>query len=299
VKVSLTLSGFTRLFDGDLRRVLDAARRADDAGIDQLVVADHVVMGPRIDRYPFGTFPYGPEEPWPDPLMLLAAIAAVTTRVRLATGILITPLRPVAVLAKQCATLDQQSGGRLDLGVGVGWQREEYEAVGVPFARRFAVLDDQLVALRALWSAEQPVEVHLETVDFGPTWCMPRPVQAGGVPIGFGMAATDATVSRIAEHGSAWLPIHTTSRDELRDGSARIRAALAEHGRDPSSLEIRYAARPVLNDDGALDHDATRAAAEDLAQDGVTIASFGLGRNLERPGAIDRFIADLAEAFRR
>ena len=101
MQVSLTISGFTRLFDGDLRAVLDAARAAEDAGFDQLTLPDHVVMGPRTDRYPFGTFPYPAEEPWPEPMTLLAAIAAVTERVRLATGILISPLRPAVLLAER------------------------------------------------------------------------------------------------------------------------------------------------------------------------------------------------------
>src|SRR5262249_2589073 len=122
MSVSLTISGFTRIFGGDLALVLDAARVADRAGIDQLVLADHVLMGRRTDRSPYGTFPYGPDEPWPEPLTLLAAIAAVTERCRLATGILIVPLRPAVVIAKTAATVDRLSNGRLDLGVGVGWQ---------------------------------------------------------------------------------------------------------------------------------------------------------------------------------
>ena len=101
--VSLTLSGVGRIYGPDFRGVLDLARAADDAGVDQIVVPDHIVMGSRTDRYPFGTFPYGPDEPWPEPITLLAAIAAVTERVRLGTGILITPLRPPALLAKMVA----------------------------------------------------------------------------------------------------------------------------------------------------------------------------------------------------
>src|SRR6195256_4655227 len=131
MQVSVTISGFTRLFDNDLRAVVEAARAADGSGVHQLVVPDHVVMGTRTDRYPFGTFPYGPEEPWPEPLILLAAIAGATERGRLGPGILISPLRPAVLLAKPAATLDQVSHGRLDLGVGLGWQREEFEAGGV------------------------------------------------------------------------------------------------------------------------------------------------------------------------
>lgn len=297
MRTSVTISGFTRLFDGDLRRVLDAARAADAAGIDEIVVADHVVMGARTDRYPFGTFPYGPEEPWPEPLALLAAIAAVTERARLATGILISPLRPAAFLAKQAATVDQLCGGRLDLGIGVGWQREEYEAVGVPWTARWQVLDDQIVALRRLWTEPGPVELALETVAFGPTWCEPRPAQPGGIPLGFGMAATERTVARVAEHGRAWLPIHTTPLEEVRDGVDRMRAAMQARGRDPRELEVRYAARPAFGADGRLDGPATRAGAEALTEHGVTTAAFGLGRDLDRAGGVHRFLEDLGAAF--
>jgi probable F420-dependent oxidoreductase len=297
MRASVTISGFTRVFGGDLRRVLDAGRAADAAGLHQIVVADHVVMGPRTDRYPFGTFPYGPEEPWPEPLTLLAALAAVTERARLATGIVISPLRPAVLLAKQCATLDQLCGGRLDLGIGVGWQREEYEACGVAWPDRWQVLDDQLAVLRALWTHPGPVELELPTVRFGPTWCEPRPRQPGGVPIGFGAAATDAMVERIAQHGRAWLPIHTVAPADVRDAVGRIRAAMAARGRDPDELDVRYAARPVFGDGGRLDRGATRAAAEALREHGVTIAAYGLGRDLDSAGGVTRFLDDLGAAL--
>jgi alkanesulfonate monooxygenase SsuD/methylene tetrahydromethanopterin reductase-like flavin-dependent oxidoreductase (luciferase family) len=170
VQVSLTISGFTRLFGGDLRSVLDTARAADATGIDQLVLPDHVVMGARTDCYPFGTFPYSNEEPWPEPLTMLAAIAGVTEQVRLATGILISPLRPAVLLAKAAATLDGISHGRLDLGVGIGWQREEYEAAGIRWSDRRVRFEDQLRACVALWTRTPPVTFSSTTVSFGPTW---------------------------------------------------------------------------------------------------------------------------------
>ena len=121
---------------------LDLARAAEDAGVDRIVVVDHVVMGPHTDKYVWGKFPVPPDAPWFEPITMLTAIAAVTERVRLATGILIVPLRPAAFLAKQIATLDQLSNGRVDLGVGTGWQREEYDAAGVPWDERWQRLDD-------------------------------------------------------------------------------------------------------------------------------------------------------------
>ena len=225
MQVSLTISGVTRLFDGDLRAVLDAARAAEDAGFDHLTLPDHVVMGPRTDRYPFGTFPYPAEEPWPEPMTLLAAIAAVTERVRLATGILISPLRPAVLLAKTAATLDAVSHGRLDLGVGIGWQREEYEASGVPWSDRYGRFEDQLHACFALWTDEPPVEFSSPTVQFGPTWCEPRPVHRP-IPIWFGVAATARNTALMRELGSGWMPIHTTPPEAIAAGCGGAARAL-------------------------------------------------------------------------
>lgn len=301
LSVSLSISGFTRLFDGDLRAVLDVARAADDAGLDQVVLADHVVMGSRTDRYPYGRFPYGPDEPWPEPLTMLAAIAPVTTRTRLATGILISPLRPAAVLAKTAATLDQLCEGRLDLGIGVGWQREEYAAVGVPWAHRHQHFDDQLGALAALWTTPPPVSFHSPTVALDDVWCEPRPRQqhpATGIPLWFGVAATDAHVARMATHGAGWLPIHTTTADDLRDGIARLRAACAAAGRDPDSFGVRAGLPLAVRDDGTIDLDESRARAKPLLDVGVTTLAVGLGRHLHDARDVRQFITALGELSR-
>jgi probable F420-dependent oxidoreductase len=297
VQVSVTISGFTRLFANDLRAVVEAARVADGAGVHQLVIPDHVVMGTRTDRYPFGRFPYGPEEPWPEPLIVLAAIAAATERIRLATGILISPLRPAVLLAKTAATLDQVSHGRLDLGVGIGWQREEYRAEGIPFADRRLRFADQLRACVALWTREPPVSFESSTVAFTDLWCEPRPVRPDGVPLAFGTAATPEMVDLMAELGAGWLPIHTTTPEELLDGLDRLRNAYRTAGRDPAALTVRETLRPVIDERGRLDGPATLAAAQPLAARGITMASVGLGRNLDDAGGVARFFEDLGRAF--
>ena len=185
-------------------------------------------MGPRTDRYPFGTFPYPPEEPWPEPLTLLAAMAAVTERVRLATGILISPLRPAVLLAKTAATLDAVSHGRLDLGVGIGWQREEYEALGRAVGGPVPAFEDQLHACFALWTRRAAGRVPSPTVPFGPTWCEPRPVQRP-IPLWFGVAATARNIALMRELGSGWMPIHTTTPEALVAGIAAL----------PAGFEVR------------------------------------------------------------
>jgi alkanesulfonate monooxygenase SsuD/methylene tetrahydromethanopterin reductase-like flavin-dependent oxidoreductase (luciferase family) len=125
-----------------------------------VLVSDHVVMGEHLDAYGDparggtvgGRQPTGPDGHWLDPLAVLAHLAAVTERVRLGTNILIAALRRPVVLAKQASTIDVLSGGRLDLGVGVGWQAEEYEAAGLDFGRRGRLLDHTLEVCRALWT---------------------------------------------------------------------------------------------------------------------------------------------------
>ncbi len=295
--VSITVSGLTRLFGADLAAVLDVARAADDAGIHQLVLPDHLAIGPRTDRYPFGTFPYPPEEPWLEPLTTLAAFAGVTERVRLATGVLIAPLRPALLLAKTAATLDALSGGRLDLGVGTGWQREEFTDTGQAFVGRTARLDDTVRACRALWTEPPPVSFAAPTVAFDGLWCEPRPVQAGGVPVWFGGGPTDATAGRIAALGDGWLPVGVMPLDELTGGIGRIRVAYRDAGRDPARLGVRAGVPVVTDDRGRVDLPATLADVDRLADAGVTLISLALGRFLRDRDDVAPFLRDVGAAF--
>jgi probable F420-dependent oxidoreductase len=198
-----------------------------------LIVSDHVVLGPDVADYPWGTFPTGPDGAWLEPLTVLTAVAAVTSRVRLATGILIAPLRPAAVLAKTVATLDQLSGGRVDLGVGTGWQRAEYDAVGLDFDRRGTLLTETMTTCRALWEGRVP-----------DVYCEPRPVQTR-LPVWFSGTLHDRNVARIVELGDGWIPIMGASVDEIRAGAARLRDAFAAAGRDPAEFRVQASARDL------------------------------------------------------
>jgi probable F420-dependent oxidoreductase len=295
VKLSVTISGLARLFGDDLAAVVDAARIADEVGVHQVVLPDHVAIGPRLDRYPFGReFPYPPDEPWLEPLTTLAAIAGATERVRLGTGILVAPLRPALVLAKSVATLDVLSRGRVELGVGVGWQREEFTQAGQPFAGRAARLDDTVRACRALWEQEPPVTFASGTVSFTDLWCEPRPVQAR-VPVWFGAGPSDATIGRIAELGDGWLPLGV-ERDVLAATVVRLRDAFSARGRDPDGLGV-LVGLPVVQRAGRVDLGATVAPLPGLASAGVTTVSVGLGRNLANRADLEPFLRDLAAAF--
>jgi probable F420-dependent oxidoreductase len=293
--LSLTIAGLHRTFGPELDHYLDVARVADEVGVDQVVLADHVVMGPNTDAYPYGEFAFAPEEPWAEPLTLLTAIAAVTTRVRLGTGILITPLRTPASLAKTVATLDALSRGRVDLGVGVGWQREEYDVAGVAWAERWGRLDDGLRACRALW-AESPASFTSPSVSFTDIWCRPGPVQAR-LPIWLGAKATERNCARVAEWGDGWMPLEArTGSDELFEGIARLRSAFVAAGRSEDELLVR-AGLPFVRGEDGFDLPASREAALRLAEAGVTHFSVNLRRSIASAGDARAFLEQLGEGL--
>jgi probable F420-dependent oxidoreductase len=293
--LALTIAGFHRTFGPELDHYLDVAKAADEVGIDQVILAEHVVMGRNTDAYPYGDFPFAPEEPWADPLTLLTAIAATTSRIRLGTGILISPLRTPASLAKTVATLDALSRGRVDLGVGTGWQREEYDVAGVPWDDRWSRLDDGLRACRALWT-ESPASFSSPSVSFTDIWCSPQPVQAR-LPVWLGAKATARNCARVADWGDGWMPLEAkTGPEELHAGIAALRAAFVEAGRSPDQLLVRYGLPFVRGEDG-FDFAATREAALELAGAGVTHFSVNLRRSIASAADARSFLEQLAEGL--
>src|SRR5579859_4367111 len=186
--------------------LFDLAKAADRAGIDRVMVSDHVVYGEELDEYgkpevggqAGGKQPTGPDGHWLEPMTTLSVIAGMTSRVRLGTNILIAALRRPAVLAKVTSTLDVLSGGRLDLGVGVGWQREEYEAAGLAFDGRGRLLDETLRVCRVLWTSER-AGYESPSLRFEGIHMMPKPVQPGGVPIWVSGTVNPRVARRLAE----------------------------------------------------------------------------------------------------
>jgi probable F420-dependent oxidoreductase len=270
-KICIGLYRVEGLLGGDMRSLLDVVRDADQAGIDQVSFPDHVVMGENLDGYPYGEYRLPPDEPWYEPMTMMAAVAAVTQRLRVSTGVLIAPLRPPALLAKQVATLDVLSGGRLDLGVGVGWQREEYAAQGLDYAARWGLLDDGLRACRKLWN-EAPTSFESSSVRFERIRSDPQPIQSP-IPIWFGVAPSPRQARRIAELGQGWNP---QGLDEagIRAGIEMIREAFLRAGRDPSQLAVRAHSRYELDARGRADLSASIEHAHRLAEIGVTHVSF-------------------------
>lgn len=255
--------------DAPWRALVDLAVQVEEAGLDGISTVDHVVMGGDLSSYPYGGFPGDSSAAWLDPLTVISTIAGATSRISLGTGILISPLRPAALLAKMAATLDVLSGGRVVLGVGTGWQRAEYEAVGVDWARRGQIFDDQLAALRELWS-EGPTNLSAETLTLSDVYCYPKPVQSGGVPLWIGGKLTQRNLNRIVRWGSGWIPAPTDGPSAVAEGVATLRAALEEAGRDPATVKVRVSPRPVRNDDGVLDVEASMRGATRLLDAGGT-----------------------------
>jgi probable F420-dependent oxidoreductase len=296
VQIAIGLYGLQRWYDGDFAPVVGLARIAEDAGIDQVSLTDHVVMGENLGKYPYGAFPAALDFPWFEPLTVLAAIAGGTRRIGLSTGVLIAPLRPAVLLAKQLATLDVMSRGRVCIGLGLGWQREEYEAAGIPWEHRLARLEEQVRACKLLWT-EAPASFHGSTVRFERLHAWPRPVQPAGVPIWFGLAPTDRNIGLIAELGDGWIPIEKRP-EELARHIARLRQAFAARGRDPQGLAVRALLQSAMGADGRPDLTATLAQVPALVAAGVTmieVLPFALCRG---PGDFAAFCERLAVAKR-
>ena len=217
---------------------LEICKVAEEIGFESLWGGEHVVLPSNIEsRYPYtadGRIPAEPDTPIPDPLIWLAFAAAAAPTLRLGTCILIVPQRNPLVLAKELATLDRLSGGRVELGLGVGWMREEFEALGVPWERRGARNDEYIAAMRALWAGPH-AEFHGDFVDFGPVTCSPRPVQAS-IPILVG-GDTDAAIDRAVRIADGFFPGEGDA-ERLAALIARLHDAAVRADRDPASIEI-------------------------------------------------------------
>ena len=190
----------------------ELARAAEQNGFESLFFPEHThIPASRISPWPGGA--ELPREYWHthDPFVGLAAAAAVTSDLKVGTGIALVTERDPILMAKPVATLDHISDGRLILGVGAGWNAEEMENHGTPFAARWKVLRERILAMKAIWSDEE-AEFHGDYVDFDTVWSYPKPKQAGGPPILLG-AASKYTYKRIAEYCDGWFPIY---QDEAR-----------------------------------------------------------------------------------
>lgn len=288
---------------GGWRSLLDQGTGADKAGIDRLVVSDHVILGENLEVYgdpkaggtEGGVQPTGPDGHWLDPLTVISMWAARTTHTRFMTGILIAALRRPATLAKQLATIDVLSEGRLDIGVGVGWQREEYEANGLEYKGRGQLLDETLEICQTLWS-QQSAAYQSDRVRFEKVHLNPKPLAPGGVPFWISGTLNKNVLRRMVRFGSGWIPWGPDAMDPI-GGLAKIAEAMEKGGRDMKGFQASSYLQ-VAEDGGKIDAAKTMAPVGAMAEAGVT--DFRVTLNLPaEESAVEDLLSPLVEAFRR
>jgi probable F420-dependent oxidoreductase len=260
---------------------------AEGLGFDSLWVAEHVVLFDEYgSKYPYsadGRLPARPTSGVLEPFTSLAYLAAVTSRIRLGTGILLVPQRNPVYTAKEAANIDWLSGGRLDLGVGVGWLAEEFRAVGVPWPRRGERTRSYLEVMRRLW-CDEVSEYKDEFYELPACRQFPKPVQKPHVPIHFG-GESDAALQRTADIGQGWYGFNLEP-DGVAERLARLDRMLAANGRKRSELVISVS--PYLREMSPAKLEAYRRAGADQ------VILIGFARNRE---AIAHALEKLAETY--
>lgn len=256
-----------------LEDLIGLAQYAESLDFESLWTFEHVMVPVEYEsKYPYssnGKMGGGSDNPFLDPLIALTAVAAHTKTVRLGTGVNILSQSNPLLLAKQAASLDVLSGGRFMLGAGIGWLKEEFDAMGVPFERRGARYDDYVVAMRKVWSGEV-VEHQSDFINWSGFQSYPLPKQEGGVPIVIGGSKGKA-FERIAKHGDGWFA-PTNDAAGLEPMLAPLKAACDEVGRDYNSIEITS----MWDNTGGLD--AVKAF-EDIGVSRLIVPLFALGRD--------------------
>jgi len=240
--VSVLTENWTMTDPRDIRGIVRMAQEAEDAGFDMIMISDHVLLGPsagsegRMENPRDYAMP-GNQDPateWPSSIVMLSAIAAATTRIRLGGIALIAPLRHPLALAKDLATLDLLAEGRLVIQPTVSWHRDEYDALGVPFNKRGKILDEDLEIWRRVW-AESPASFHGEFFDFTDVYLDPKPRTPKGPAMWFGgESLTDPVLSRLVKYGSGYHPLGRPKAEDV----AKLRAGLEAAGRSIDEIEM-------------------------------------------------------------
>ncbi len=237
---------------------VELAREAEARGFYSLYIPEHThIPTSRRTPAPTGDEVLGEEYLRSlDPYVALGAAAAVTERILLGTGIALVAQHDPITLAKQLATLDLLSRGRLVLGIGYGWNREEMENHGIDVKRRRALVREKVLAMQTLWSHDV-AEFHGEFVSFEPSWQWPKPVQKPRPPILIGGGAGSKLFAHVAEYADGWIPIGGAG---LRAAIPELRRVVEEHGRDPG--ELRIVPMGVFPERGKLDYYASIGVTE-------------------------------------
>ena len=255
----------TRGIGGNAEGILTLARRAEALGYGALTINDHIVVPNKIGS----KYPYTPTGEWAgavtgecmDILNVLAFLAAATSKAKLITSVMVVPHRQAVQAAKQLATIDQLSGGRLVVGCGAGWMAEEFAALNLPaFAERGKVTDEYIAAFKELWTKPAP-SFNGKYVRFADVRFEPKPLQKPHPPIWIG-GESEPAIDRAVRLGDAWYPVGMNPRRPLdtvsrfQGGVADLKAAAEKQGRDPASIGLAFAAlwliskEPIMSDAG-------------------------------------------------
>ncbi len=295
--VLVLLEQWTLVEGTDMRGLVDMAVAAEAAGIETVMLSDHVLLTPKAGAEGRMANPrdyaapgnQDPATPWPDSVVLAAAIAARTERIRIALSALILPLRHPLHTATQLATLDQLCGGRLIVQPTVSWLAEEYAALGVPFDRRGRILDEQLAAMSAVWRSS-PASHHGEFYDFEDVYVEPKCVRPEGPLMWFGGQHVHGPIlRRLVAHGHGFHPFGTPTAEDLD----LIRRTMLDAGRDPDALEMIGGIRPRFHaDDAPGDLEEAMAAIPAKLAAGYTSICF-------KPSQYTDDVAEVPELCRR
>jgi probable F420-dependent oxidoreductase len=295
----LILSENWTLVDGrDLPTLVRWAREAEDAGFDSVMLSEHVVLGPDAGARGVMTNPRAyaapgnqdPATPWPSSLLLLSAIAAATSRVRLVASAVLAPLRHPLLLARELGTLDLLSQGRLVVQPGVSWSRDEYAALGVPFHRRGRILDEQLAVLETVWR-DTPASFHGEFFDFSDVYLEPKAFRAEGPRMWFGGQHVHGPVlERLVRYGHGFHPFGTPTAEDLR----MLREALTAAGRDPAGIEMVGGTRATFaDDDSCADLGAAMAPIAEQIEQGFTTFCVKPSQFIDDPAQLPGFLREV------
>lgn len=269
--------------------VAEFVRVLEEEGAESVWMPEHVIMAenyePLYEYSEDGTAPVAPTTMMPDPLQWLNFAAAHTDTLQLGTGVLIGPQHSAAILAKRLSTLDALSEGRLEVGIGIGWQKEEYEAIGVPYSQRGKRLDEMLDVMRTLWR-DDPATFHGEFTRFDKVYCDTKPTSPGGIPFLIG-GSSEAAAKRAGLRGDGFFP-YTISPEDLTKRMETVKATAKENGRNPDELSLTIWPHSYKAG-GTFDFELIKQYA-DIGTDRLIVAAFEAGD--DSMDGMRRFLAD-------
>jgi probable F420-dependent oxidoreductase len=279
------LPGLVPRWAPTLRDLGDLVVEFERLGFDDVMDGEHILFAPQM-HHPGGSgnMVHGRDRQHSDrcdSLLLFAALAPRTTRIRFVSAVVLAAAHNFAILARQAATLDQLSAGRFTLGVGAGWFAGEFEAMGIPPAERAARLEEIIRACRALWSGG-PASFEGRWISFREMLTEPAPYTPGGVPVWWAGDASQATTARrVVTLGDGWIAREAAGEDEITAGAAYLRRVAAEHGRDPATVGMRVSLTATADWDaaGSFEQRLERAVARVRRLSAVGVTHFNVPLN--------------------